>query len=617
MANSSDLLRYRYNPSRDLQEFNGKLREDPILKDAFQAALIVAVALSNTRPGSSTSSTTIRAEGYLEIQRGLFAGRLNEYGELQNALRMAFALFGTGEHIRPLTDLVSTLFARRNEVEASGSNFALAQEVLGQGLIEDGTIIDYLLTLESRRHAQALASNLVNALAESPGFRNGLQLVGERPPTGLLENRKFNDAIRLFDRDVLVAVYLLRLCNANIAFNGAKSLINVNDPATQAFIGPTAGTLDALETCLLLEFFKQLPPEKSATILNRCKALTQSLNIANRDFADLPSCLSMLNLLKETAEALTRVENIQTEQRSIVDAAHKLLALDLPSASKDEVDTWISTPLPFALFYSYPLPNSPGAEGSTLALDFCPGLLEVHALDQTGIGTQWVIDKRGTWRTPKTGPLIPLMSDDLEPDSNRDFAQLHRIATDAGFLVFDSLISAWKRFPTLFSTSFPHTKLVRMLDSAGALTIQISPADKDQFLQSVDLERFKVIQIADPTSSTDSLTFQIQYAEIAEVPPEEATPEPGVQRVINDHFMSRYCQNFDALLRILRRLGVGLEPGKGSHEHLTLNGYKETTSKKLRNGIIAIDQPLVRQILAQLHISESQFVRAATREDRK
>ena len=419
---------------------------------------------------------------------------------------------------------MSTLFARRNEVEASGSNFALAQEVLGQGLIEDGTIIDYLLTLESRRHAQALASNLVNALAESPGFRNGLQLVGERPPTGLLENRKFNDAIRLFDRDVLVAVYLLRLCNANIAFNGAKSLINVNDPATQAFIGPTAGTLDALETCLLLEFFKQLPPEKSATILNRCKALTQSLNIANRDFADLPSCLSMLNLLKETAEALTRVENIQTEQRSIVD---------------------------------------------------------------------------------------------LEPDSNRDFAQLHRIATDAGFLVFDSLISAWKRFPTLFSTSFPHTKLVRMLDSAGALTIQISPADKDQFLQSVDLERFKVIQIADPTSSTDSLTFQIQYAEIAEVPPEEATPEPGVQRVINDHFMSRYCQNFDALLRILRRLGVGLEPGKGSHEHLTLNGYKETTSKKLRNGIIAIDQPLVRQILAQLHISESQFVRAATREDRK
>ena len=594
------------------------LREDPILKDAFSAALIVAVVLSKTRPGSYTPPTTIRFEGYLDTQRTLIAGRLNEGGDLQNALRMASSFFGAKEHITPLSNFMSSLFAKRNEFQVSESNVALAREVLAKGLIEDGTFIDYLLSPEARRHAQALASNMMNALADSPGFRNGLPLVGERPPIGLLESRKFHEAIRLFDRDVLVAVYLLRISTANIAFTAGKSHLDLSDSTTQALIGPTVATLEALEASVLFDFFKQLPPEKSAAILTRCKALTQSVNICSRDFADQDQILSMLKFFKETAEALTRLEKIQTAQRSTVAAAQKLLDIELPSACKEDADTWISTPLPFALFYSYPLPKPLGAEETTLALDFYPGILKMHTFDQTGSISQWVVDKEGTWRIPEAGYSIPLIPEDLDPDSDEDFTELRRVATNAAFLVFNSLTSAWNRFPTLFSTRFPNTKLVRMSDSNGALTIRISSADKEALLQAVDCKTFSVTQIGDPTSPTDSLTLRIQYAEsVVEAAPPETKAEPRIQREIDERFMSQYCQDFRALVSILRRLGVTEDTGRGSHQALCLNAYKYTTSKNFRDGTLTISRRVVSKILQSLHISESDFVRIATGQDRK
>jgi hypothetical protein len=377
-------------------------------------------------------------------------------------------------------------------------------------------------------------------------------------------------------------------------------------------------TLEALEASVLLEFFKQLPPEKSAAILTRCKALTQSVNICSRDFADQGSILSMLKLFKETADVLTRLEKIQTAQRSTVAAVQKLLDLELPSACKEDAATWISTPLPFSLFYSYPLPKPLGAEETTLALDFYPGILKIHTFDQTGLISQWVVDKEGTWRIPEAGYSIPLMPDDVDPDSDEDFTELHRVATDAAFLVFNSLTSAWNRFPTLFSTRFPNTKLVRMSDSNGALTIRISSADKEALLQAVDCKKFSVTEIGDPTSPTDSLTLRIQYAEsIGEAPPPETKAEPRIQREIDERFMSQYCQDFRALVSILRRLGVTEDTGKGSHEALCLNAYKYTTSKNLRDGTLTISRRVVSKILQSLHISESDFVRIATGQDRK
>ena len=76
----------------------------------------------------------------------------------------------------------------------------------------------------------------------------------------------------------------MRISNANIAFNAAKAHLDLSKPANQAFIGPTAGTLEMLEASFLLEFFKQLPPEKRTAILERCRALDEQLRISESDF---------------------------------------------------------------------------------------------------------------------------------------------------------------------------------------------------------------------------------------------------------------------------------------------------------------------------------------------
>lgn len=476
---------------------------------------------------------------------------------------------------------------------------------LTKAIVLDGVLLEYCMSSTVRQSIREIATlaweHLQGAAFFSAGIAHLEELV-DRPP--MLTVPK-DPSIKNFDRQMLSTLYLIRRTCDDLFFDADQD-------ARKMVIGPTGWVLFSVRVLALEEFITHFPGNLWEPINQRYSDYAQRLDFREYKLAGSDDLIPELRFIKALPHDLARVSRV-SESKAALTVHHPLLS-ELPLVDNDDIDSettkrYVLTPPQHSLALEQTNYQKTGLDTFVILHGQIPTFQVAN--QEEGRIVRWCIDKNQDVRVGLDGFHIPFDMNDLAL-STESFEEWRDTVVHHSDSLMKDLITILVKFPGLYTENFGVNSSIAIVKNDTSLVFSC-PSSKEAQLRTAILESPLVADTYDISTHThpDLEQFIIQLS-TRENTTSPQVCSPSTFERLSPEFISTYCSSYRDLLAILKKLGVTVIPGRGSHEGLCHHGRKYTTSKRFREGAMLINRQIIENVLSQLEIPLEQFIESAT-----
>lgn len=584
--------------------FARELSEDPFKNTAFQ----VAVSASVVMLGKGCEKNVSKAIDSVRTQRG------DRAGAFQRALQALHALHGDGSNPLAIAQTVKPLWNHGLDVISPNSKAVVYDQGISDALEQEGIILDYCIPASLRPVLRQMGKSLAEAMKSSGPFCEGLQCLKEGKPEAFNQASAWEQKVKIFDRDLLIAIQMTHHTITKIAFEALSAVLKDSPSA----VGPTGWTIGCLYTQVLSDMLLHMRSGRPLAILGCASQRLSEFRFLEYYSSDASVREAMLDL-KSLPKSLEKVAAAFTNYAALFQHHSMVQYLSTPPVVDELARSYLCAPPAQPVEYQTSFTTPAGEIEVAAFLSHSLLSVKLSASSAKERVCRWTLDRQGTIRTWGRQELLPVDAEDLGM-TDESFEQLATDIESRSLWVLKELSDIWDEHPALYGASFPSTKAVIIRRLADGVKITVNEADLPELLRVLGIDS-STDHPPEPGAIADGRGGVQQGASVTirEVLPTairtEALPaHPSkVGTPISNRFVSAYCPRYDDLVRELRKFDVLVQQGHGSHELLKRDGFHYTTSKNQRDGTLLLNRHAIRGILQALNIDESNFVARVSR----
>ena len=475
---------------------------------------------------------------------------------------------------------------------------------ISHAIVNEGILLQYCVPLSLRTHAQAIASALWENLQTSGFFDEGLAALEDHNPQTTTLSSTPNHKIISFDHQLLSTFYFIRrLCN-DVALNDDEPHLRLR--------GPTAWSLRGFETLLLQQFITHFPSGTWNSLHDRYAELVDKVRFQDYTLGHLKSIGEKVRFMTSLSRCLKDAHNLLQEKAVL--AVQYARISDLKTTGDADAASSLFRTNPPRCSITVDLPNFLDSE-STMHVTLIGTMLTFQLINTDGsYALRWTLDQENGLRSTSRVYHVPYTHGDIAM-SAEEFetwkTDLIRVSNSASA----GLYSFLKQYPGLYSQAFDDSTHVFINSDEFETTFSCQSCDRDTLetairegLKDTECEISEQQASDKEAASSWVVTFPNGCKELE--PSDVSSP---AAQILDEYFVSRYCNEYSAFVSLLKKCGVTESMGRGSHQGLNRNGHKYVTSQRLRNGEILLSRSIIADILKTLDIPVNDFINQASK----
>lgn len=595
------------------------LNTDSIKREALYAGvygLVVSAGKGNDKNCEKAIDHLYRTSG-------------NNDSLFNNAVRLAHTLTTCDQHFSVLRDFIAPLWQEGLDLSQRSTDHVVYDKDVADAMISEGLINKYLLSPQTRPALKEIAQAMYGVLHETTAWKAGRpildtmspEIIGPHTMTG-------NHGLCELTTTVLMIVHLARFNLIGQLFSTCQ-----DKQDSDAYMGPTAWAVKALERTLMKEFFELIDPIESQVTL-------KLVGTVARQFRYSPHYLNTpyegfkrgMEAAKEAGTAMASLEQLFLEQKKLREEFNTTSILDaLPKADQTTMAYRQALP-PYLVRYcnmqrelvgGVALLHLTNSSATGLVAKEIPKLFNIMEVFNNGKATEdfvsWCIGEDEQLRSSYKTGAIPFIPEDLGVSSEQFTNMKHQIE-ERTLALMHKLVALWERYPALYAARLGFRPGLFVVEQDNQLLLCVGKSESHILREALKSPRPSGGDLYyDTRECIEGSTFMILLTakETPPPPPPMVVEIPSESICEIDHiFIAKYCPQFRNLARVLGLFNVTLNKGHGSHEKFELNGYTYTVSQKQRDGTLLINRHFILDILGQLKIDEAEFVSRVSRDRR-
>lgn len=579
-----------------------ELSEDRLKEGAFA----VSVSASLVMLGKADEKNVRRAV------QSVIGSKLDKTGAFQRAYSVLSAVFGRASEIESIKAFLAPLWEHGLDVRSRERGPLSYDEDISRALTEEGVIIDYTIPTKLRGALRHIGAEIGKALAESAGFREGLALLKAGKPTAYLEAQEWSKKVALLDRDMVIAIEATRRAMTSIGFEACPS--GGAEGGARA-VGPTGWSISCISRQVLADAIFALDTGIPTELIERTSKLVGELKFREYQVNEaqvrdqIAAVKSLPRLLGDVSDAIVNRASVFLH-RSLIDSLAKL------PASEDATRSYLCAPPPQRVYYQ----TSVGDVHVDVLFTHSLLSVQLHVPNHEDRVCRWTIGSDGSIRTWGRLELLPIDQGDLGL-SQEEFSKFSAQVEAGSLALLKELSAIWEQYPGLYGALLPSTSTFGITRRSDGVAFSVARSDVNALLRHLGIdERHAEHRLEDSVCAADGRRVSVIIRELpaptTQAPPAAPVEEP-LKCPITRQFVADVCPKFGDFVRELRKFGVWVDTGVGSHQLLRREGLHSTVSKNQRDGTLVMNRHVIRAILQELEIPESEFVERTTRRSRE
>lgn len=554
-------------------------------------------------------------ENYNKAYKAVFLSLGDESGPFKRALEINTAVRGCDLSLKALGDFMASRWKSGLDIQTTDTKNVVYDEAIRDAITREGVILEYVLPRDLRPHLRLIAHRAAEVVKGSRKFQEGLEALQEGKPLSFSEQTLWHDRVKNLDREVLLGLDALRRAVMDVTIRARGEESRGHD-----FVGPTGWSFAGAERVILGDFLQALESKSIEDLVGHCISVGKNFKFRDYYFKDEDEALRRtMRFLIRLPTVLQDLQKVIGEKAAFVENLSLVGVLDDLAPPDETTRSYLSAPPPYSILYGTDARDSEGTK--KVELLFVHSMASVQISDETNphLVCRWTSDINGDLRTWSQWNHIPLDGEDVGI-SSEEFDALSRQLEERSLAVLKKLSSVWEQFPSLYGLSLAATRAVAITESANALSFQVASVDGNNLRAAIEQDMRR--QGLNCQLSVDDKGSETKFTlTLTRIPASQGTTALDISDIKEDEsgspqitrqFVKDYCSDYYELLRQLKKFGVTVEHGRGSHDCLCLGGYKVAISQNQRDGTLLMNRHVIRQILRCLRIDESDFARGIT-----